>query len=198
MQKKTLITLLLMLISLVPIIVACSGGGQAQKSKPEPTTIPEPVTTPEPVTFTIGMEEYSYKPDIIQVKVGQEVTLKLVNNGVLPHELMIGRDVAKKDGRPNGYTVDLFESTNVEPMIMAGAGTMDMGDEMDGDNEHKATEAMGDDHMGTMVTVENSGDEASITFVITEDMVGEWEMGCFQLDGVHYDSGMKGTFIVAQ
>jgi hypothetical protein len=27
-------------------------------------------------------------------------------------------------------------------------------------------------------------------------MVGEWEIGCFSLDGVHYTSGMKGTIIV--
>jgi uncharacterized cupredoxin-like copper-binding protein len=27
-------------------------------------------------------------------------------------------------------------------------------------------------------------------------MVGEWEMGCFEQDGVHYDAGMKGTLVV--
>jgi hypothetical protein len=29
-------------------------------------------------------------------------------------------------------------------------------------------------------------------------MLGEWEMGCFELDGVHYDQGMVGTFIVTE
>ena len=159
MQKKTRITLLFLIISLVPVIVACSGGGQTQKVQPER------VTKPEPVTFTVGMGEYSYEPDTIQVKIGQDVTLKLVNNGVLAHELMIGKDVAMKDGRPNGYTVDLFESTNVEPMIMAG--TMGMGDE-----QHKGAEAM-DDHMGTgtMVTVENSGEEAFIKKMAGESVL---------------------------
>jgi uncharacterized cupredoxin-like copper-binding protein len=28
-------------------------------------------------------------------------------------------------------------------------------------------------------------------------MVGEWEIGCFSQDGVHYDAGMKGTFVVS-
>jgi len=184
MRKKTLVTLLLMIISLVPMVVAC--GGQAQPS------------SPEPVTFSINMEEYKYEPDTIQVKVGQEVTLKLVNNGTLAHELMIGRDVAMTtDGRPNGYSVDLFESTNVEPMIMAE--TMEMeGDAMEDETmDHGAMEDE-HQHMGTMVTVKNTGEEASITFVVTEDMVGEWEMGCFELNGVHYDAGMKGTLMVTE
>jgi hypothetical protein len=29
-------------------------------------------------------------------------------------------------------------------------------------------------------------------------MLGIWEIGCFEQDGVHYTSGMKGTLIVRQ
>jgi hypothetical protein len=29
--------------------------------------------------------------------------------------------------------------------------------------------------------------------IVTEEMIGEWEMGCFSLDGVHYTSGMVGS-----
>jgi hypothetical protein len=36
-----------------------------------------------------------------------------------------------------------------------------------------------------------------VTFTVTEEMVGEWEIGCFLLEGVHYDSGMVGKFIVS-
>ena len=38
--------------------------------------------------------------------------------------------------------------------------------------------------------------ETDITFTVTEDMVGEWEMGCFLDGGSHYTSGMVGTLIV--
>lgn len=47
----------------------------------------------EPVAIPIEIEEYTFTPSSIEVKVGQEVTLELTNNGLLPHELMIGRDV---------------------------------------------------------------------------------------------------------
>ncbi len=219
MKKRFLITLFFGVISFV--LFACSGGQ------------PEEVT-PVPVTFKVDMKEYSYTPNKIEVKVGQEVTIEMINNGVLSHELMIGRDVIMTDGRPNGYTIDLFESTGVEPMIMPeSAGVMNMGEAMDmessdehmddeamqmeGDDQHmddKAMQIEGDDehmqgddehmddghmdHMGTMVLLEESGDEASITFVVTEDMIGEWEIGCFELDGVHYQSGMTGIFVVTE
>jgi uncharacterized cupredoxin-like copper-binding protein len=35
-----------------------------------------------------------------------------------------------------------------------------------------------------------------LTFNVTEGMVGDWEMGCFEQDGVHYDAGMKGPVTV--
>lgn len=35
-----------------------------------------------------------------------------------------------------------------------------------------------------------------ISDTVTEDMIGEWEVGCFLQDGVHYDAGMHGTLIV--
>src|SRR3990172_411323 len=65
---------------------------------------------PEPVSFTIEMSEYAFEPDTIEVKVGQEVTLELVNMGQLPHELMFGRQVMMMENRPNGYQVDMFRS----------------------------------------------------------------------------------------
>jgi hypothetical protein len=33
---------------------------------------------------------------------------------------------------------------------------------------------------------------------VTEEMLGVWEMGCFEQDGVHYSSGMVGTITVRQ
>ena len=36
----------------------------------------------------------------------------------------------------------------------------------------------------------------TLTFTVTEDMVGEWEIGCFEEDGLHYDDGMKGKLVI--
>ncbi len=145
-------------------------------------------TAPEPVSYTIELSEYAFKPDTIEVKVGQEVTLELVNTGQLVHELMIGRDAMMMDGHPNGYQTDMFESAGVEPMLMNMEG-----EELD----HEATHGHEAGHSGYMVMLAENGGKATMTFIVTKDMVGEWEMGCFEQEGVHYGAGMVGKFVVS-
>ena len=210
---------LLIVASLAFATAACSSGG----SEPAP---------PEPVSFTIEMTEYSFTPNELTVSVGQEVTLNLVNKGQLEHEIIIGRDVVMEDGRPNGYTVDLFEFAGVEPEVHGGMLMIDgeiimqddmaesMDDEMDmaegsdthdeemddmAMDEHDDEMAMGEaehdegvvhGHDGLMVMLPQGDETATMTFLVTEEMVGTWEIGCFQLEGVHYDAGMIGTLTV--
>ncbi|MFU8772755.1 MAG: hypothetical protein ACNA8H_10095 [Anaerolineales bacterium] len=138
----------------------------------------------EPVSFRIEMSEFAFSPDTIEVRVGQEATFELINVGLIEHEIMIGRNVMMDHNRPSGYMVDMFESANVEPMVMGGSVIQN-------DDDH------GEAHGGFMVLLEETGVQASMTFTVTEDMVGEWEIGCFLLDGVHYDSGMAGKLIVS-
>jgi plastocyanin len=164
-------TLLLMLAVLVS---ACAG------------STPEPVAQLEPVFYTVEMTEYAFSPERIEVKVGQEVTLELVNLGQISHELMVGQEVARSNNRPNGFHKDLFETAHVEPVISGGATA----------GGH-AADGHGAEHSGSfMVVLPETGDQASMTFTVTQDMVGEWELGCFEQDGVHYDAGMKGTLVV--
>jgi len=137
---------------------------------------------PEPVSFTIEMSEYAFEPDVIEVKVGQEVTLELVNMGQLPHELMFGREVMMMANRPNSYQVEMFASAGIEPEVMMMEGEAQMEEE--------------EGHAGFMVLLGKTGDKATMTFTVTNDMVGEWEMGCFEQEGVHYDAGMVGKFVV--
>ena len=94
-----------------------------------------------------------------------------------------------KENRPSGFMMDMFESNHVEPMVtMVTDMDMAMADEhQDGDE---------DGHEGFMVFLPVGNEQATITFTVTDDMVGEWEIGCFELDGVHYDAGMKGALIV--
>jgi len=165
-MKRTLGYTVFILLAL--LLVACGG-------KP-----------PEPVTFTIEMTEYTFEPNTIEVQVGQEVTLDLVNKGQLIHEIMIGRDVMMMNNRPSGYQVDMFETAGVEPEVVV---LEEHGHE---DEEHEM------EHAGFMVAVTEEGGRATMTFTVTEDMLGEWEIGCFEQEGVHYEAGMKGRFIVKQ
>lgn len=147
-----------------------------------------PAAPPEPVEITIDMSEYAFSPNDISLRVGQEVTFVLVNVGQLEHEFMLGREVDMHDGAPSGYETDFFETGGVEPVVvtMMDEG-MDMGDDH-GD----------DDHSGFMVEVAPGSEEATISFTVTEAMLGEWEIGCFLLEGVHYNSGMVGTLTVTE
>lgn len=138
-------------------------------------------TSGNSVTHTIEMTEYAFSPSNLELNVGDEVTLKLVNNGTLEHELMIGRDIAMMNNRPAGYQIDFFALADEEPTLTNKAG-----------EEIEHGHAM---HSGFMAAVP-PGDEVTMTFTVNDEMVGEWEIGCFLLDGVHYDSGMKGTLTV--
>ena len=102
------------------------------------------------------------------------------------------------------------------PSISGGGMIMDHGDgHDDGEMEemdHADEEEMEDmdhddgeetdehdmDAMGgvTMIFQPVGSDSSQVTFTVSEDMLGDWEMGCFQLDGVHYTSGMLGTLAV--
>ena len=135
--------------------------------------------SPQPVTYTIEMTEYAFTPQAIEVQVGQQVTLNLVNKGALEHEIMFGRDVMMTDNRPSGYQTDMFQAAGVEPMVAGGSMPMEE-----------------EGHTGFMVFLANTDDTASMTFTVTKDMLGDWEIGCFEQDGVHYDAGMIGTLIV--
>jgi plastocyanin len=165
MSKKWLWVGLVLVLSM--ILAGCGGG---QKAAP-------------PVSFDIEMSEYVYTPDVLEVKVGQEVTLNLVNLGKVEHELMIGQQVIYEDGRPNGFQEDLFASAGVEPEMSGG---MPMSESTNG-HMH--------DNPGVMMILP-AGETGTITFPVTKDMVGEWEMACFSQEGVHYTAGMVGKLVV--
>jgi plastocyanin len=152
-----------------------------------------PGATPEPLEVTIIMTEYAFEPAELEFQVGQQVTLNLVNEGALIHEIMFGRDMMMMDGVPSGYEVDMFEMAGVEPHVSIMAEG-----EMSEDHEHMEGEEEEHEHPGFMVAVPVGDDLYSMTFTVTEDMLGEWEYGCFELEGVHYTAGMIGSLTVIE
>ena len=158
---------------------------------------------PEPLKMTIDLKEYAFTPADLEFQVGQEVTLHLTNSGALEHEIMIGRDVMMMEGMPSGFNVDMFETAGVEPIVsveMSMETESDGEEHTEGDEHSEEEEHMEEDeehaHSGFMVKVPVSQDIYTMSFTVTEDMIGEWEIGCFLLDGVHYNSGMVGTLNV--
>ncbi|MBI3160088.1 MAG: cupredoxin domain-containing protein [Chloroflexi bacterium] len=154
--------------------------------------------TPEPVTITIEMTEYAFTPSEIELQVGQQVTFILENTGQLDHEMMVGQNVHYTGSEPDGYNVDFWHMGGVTPDVMGGgmlmqhdeegAGEME-GHDMSGMESPAAEEPL-------MVFQPMGSDSTTVTFTVTPEMVGEWEIGCFELNGVHYTAGMVGTLVV--
>lgn len=177
---------LLIGLGVVALVAAACGGGAAAPD--------------ENGEIVITMSEFSFSPNNIEVTAGQTVTFVLVNEGDKEHEFMVGRNVNLADGAAAGFEHDFFEGVSpmVEPMDAAmNMGEMSgdaMGDEMTDDSM-----SMGDggdaDHAGFMV-LRSPAEEARITLTVPADATGEWEIGCFQEDGAHWDDGMKGTLTV--
>lgn len=170
-----------LIIALALVATACGGGGAA-------------ATPDENGVIVIDLDESSISPSSIKVKVGDTVTIRLNNTGSKSHEWMVGRDVDTDEGFPNGFHDNFFaDMMGLEVMPMDAA--MGMPD-MDMDSTDTTMAGM-DDEMGHgFMIMREPGEQASITFTITADQVGEWEMACFEEDGAHYDDGMKGKFTV--
>ena len=153
---------------------------------------------------TIVLTEFEFNPSAIRLTPGSTVTLELSNEGEEDHEFMIGRELNMVDGVPSGFVEDFFDTVEglaVEPPD-ALEGMEDMADGEMADEE-MADEEMADDageqedgdHGGhtVMMVVRQPAQTATFTFTVTEASIGEWDIGCFEDDGAHWDDGMKGT-----
>lgn len=188
MRKAALFTTILALI-----LGACGGAGGTLADGGE---------------LTIVMSEYEFSPSEIRLTPGTTVTIVLTNEGDKDHEFMAGHEVSLEDGIPHGFHSDFFDTvedlsidppdaleTSMEGMDMGSETTMgDMGSDttmgdMEGNEDHM--------DMGVMV-VREPAETATITFTVTEASVGEWDFGCFEEDGAHWDDGMRGTIVVEE
>lgn len=189
------VTLIIGLVAL--ILGACGGGGE---------------TVADGGEVTIVMTESQFDPSEIRLAPGTTVTLVLSNQGEKDHEFMAGREVSIEDGIPHGFQTDFFDTvedlhidppdalaTSMEGMDMDDESMDDMGSDTtmhEDEGDHSEDE---EDHMdmGVMV-VREPAQTARVTFTVTEASIGEWEYGCFEDDGAHWDDGMKGIIIVEE
>lgn len=156
-------------------------------------------TAPEPIAITIEMTEYAFAPSEIEVQVGQQVTLILDNIGQLDHEMMIGRNVHFTGaGVPESYEIDFWHVGGVTPEVTGGGLMMQHGEEDAEEMQGHDMSTMGspDAEAPLMVFQPVDSDSTTVTFTVTPEMVGEWEIGCFELNGVHYTAGMVGKLVV--
>lgn len=170
----------------------------------------------------ILMEDFRFSPNVIRVKAGERVRLRLRNVGRHTHEFMAGTAVRLEGDVTEPPAPDFFEGIadlKVEvvqgmamPMFEAEEGKdmgMEMGEAGMGMEENMrvvlkpgfhaeggmAMEEGGEDHHGNMVIMDPVS-EVVLEFTVPEDKVGTWVFGCFQEDGLHFDAGMRGWLIV--
>lgn len=212
-MKKNKFLLLARLMVFTMLAAACGGG----PSGAQPDESGELIIIQ--IDDTGGMR---FEPNEVVLTVGQRVRIVLENKGSKDHEFMIGQNLIREDdGRANGFEVDFFKDIADLVEVQLGEGAMLMIDaEMigmdmeDGEEMEHDMSAMGDDetmdmdededdehgmgHLGWMVMNAAGSGITIIEFTVTADMVGEWEMGCFEDDGAHYDDGMRGTLVVVE
>jgi plastocyanin len=196
--KMKRLSALVLLCVFVVLLTACGGSAASPDSSGE---------------LVIDLSEFAFDPDNIEIEAGQKVTFILNNSGEKEHEFMIGREVRIVDDVPDGFEHDFFEGLDVHH----SGGGMIMGLEMDemamdeemameegGETDEMAMEE-GDEHEddemahhGFMVMLPEGSDDGSISFTVTADKVGEWEIACFEDDGQHYEDGMKGKLVVTE
>jgi plastocyanin len=183
---------------------------------PAATAAPTDTPTLDPVNpaLTIRLTEFRFSPHTIRLRVGQHVTFHVVNGGATDHEIMIGRNPLRNDSGQlgDGFEHDFFalthptvegdatvmgmEEGDMSRMSMEGTAepmdSMDMGEEASGEGEHEG------EMMNGFMAMFEPQQEATITFDVTEDMLGTWTIGCFEeSEGiVHFDEGMAGILTV--
>ncbi len=164
--------------------------------------------------LVVSMGEFSYSPSEIAAEAGTTFTITLVNDGVLTHEFMLGRDnrddggyiedllgEALEDAKGTGFMTSAMMAEEAEDAEDADHdegeaedADHDEGEAEDADHDEGEAEEGGHGHDGNTIMVEPGG-QVELTLTLPADAEGVWEMGCF-IEG-HYEAGMLGQLVVA-
>jgi len=147
---------------------------------------------------TIAMTEYKFEPTTVRLRAGSTVVLRLVNRGILAHELQIGRRVVKSPkGTPDHYEQDFFQGMRVELLSAQGIEELVAGKaQLAGPLAQKFLKKEASEEVFE-IALKPKG-QAVLRFSVPAARVGAWEMGCFEQEGTHYLAGMKGALTVGR
>lgn len=143
----------------------------------------------EPVSYTILINDYTFNVEGqetgegLTLQAGQMYRLVFRNDGIVKHEVLFGRDPSQIDGFFNDYGEHMLASTETAVFGVMMEATFEV--EAFGLRELELTH----------------GQELTVEFTLSEDLIGMWEIGCFvPLDAAapadhpgpsHYDIGMR-------
>lgn len=158
--------------------------------------------------FTIEMSDYRFTPGKMTWRVGERVTITLINaseaNPPKPHEFMIGREPRTEETAfgirfEDGYRKPFFDGVTIElvsgsglKMLMAGGATF---------TGISPSSVIAPGPMGPMEAMSAFmpvlGKASRLTFSFTvPDKPGTWSYGCFQQTGQHFTNGMNGMITI--
>lgn len=159
-----------------------------------------------PGRYIISMTDYNFAPDQMTWRVGQTVTITLINNSpVQPgkqHEFMVGRTPIKEDtvfgkAQRDGFVNPFFNSVTIR--LENGRGLMMLAQgsaRLTGVDPMKLLAPdMGGMQMMQMsdfMSVLMPGGQLTFSFTVP-NKPGSWTYACFQQDGQHYLNGMQGV-----
>lgn len=132
---------------------------------------------------TISSAEFTFKPSALRWKVGQQLRITLTNDGQRPHEWVIGKGLMSMPGMAKTFNEQFFSGVDVKF-------------ERDGKPADPSTvwmTQMGPDERSVALPI---GTRPIAVIFTVPDKPGEWEIGCFEDFGAHYESGMKGKVTV--
>lgn len=174
MMKRNL-PLLLLIMAMILLVPACANIVAASPD--------------DSGEIEIILSDYKFEPQVIRLKVGQTVHIKLRNEGDKMHEFMAGRDVQIHGNFTEGFGEDFFAGISPQisgpGMVMGGPEGMDMGgmdmggEEMDmgeGDMEMEDGDHEDDDHDDGDMEMGEDGDHAEDDMDMEEegmDMSGD-------------------------
>lgn len=160
--------------------------------------------------FTVAMSDYKFSPDHMVWRVGDRVTVTLVERSQAtppkPHEFMVGQipltektifGVRQEEGFEtpffSGVTIEIISGSDLQ-MLMPGEATLTGLAPMQVMTKGPMP-PMEMERMNEFMPLIGPRGRLTFSFVVP-DKPGDWIYGCFQQSGQHFLNGMKGTVTV--
>jgi len=142
------------------------------------------VVVAAPTTASVVLTDFTFDPPTLRLRVGDEVSLTVRNDGRTAHEWLIGRGLVRTV-EEQGFQQDLLALLN--PRIDGSQYNLEQVGRRPPGRDSGATRSS----RGISIL---PGGTVTLRFTVPANVKGEWAMACF-LPG-HYESGMHGTLVI--